>query len=131
MSERLLPAAAGAERTLVTLPDRSRTGGLMVFDPSGWGKSRLLGRAIAHQDFLRGVGTVVFDVVGATIDNALDKLLYLPAGLQRAALERVRYCNMAGQRAADARVYVPAFPMLCPQSEGESLFITAQRVWWI
>jgi hypothetical protein len=41
----------------------------------GTGKSRLLGRKIAIQDFLAGFPQVIFDPVGATIDNFLDKVL--------------------------------------------------------
>src|SRR4051794_26162952 len=100
----------------------------MLFAPSGWGKSRLLGRGVAHQDFMRSVGTVVIDVVGGTIDNALDKLLYLPEPEQREALPRIRYCNMAGEHGRDGKLYVPGFPMLAPQSPQESFYTTSQRL---
>ncbi len=117
---RLAPTAA-------LISDPARVGGLMVYAPSGWGKSRLLGRGVCHQDARRRVGTVVLDVVGATIDHALDKLLYLPESAQQAALSRVRYCNMAGEEAG-GRLFVPAWPMLAPRHPGESLYQTAQRL---
>ena len=46
---------------------------------------------------MRGVGTAVLDSVGGTIDNCLNKLLYLPEEEQVALAEKVIYCNMAGQ----------------------------------
>src|SRR5688500_13591681 len=110
------------------LPDDARSGGLMIFAPQGWGKSRLLGRGIVHQKAMRGVGVVVIEAVGGTIHNALDKALYLPEGLQRRFIDRLRYCNMAGERGEDGKRYAPAFPMRRPQSSDESLFVTAQRV---
>jgi hypothetical protein len=120
LSPRLAPAAA-------LLRDDARVGGLMLYAPSGWGKSRLLGRSICHQDSRRGVGSVVLDVVGATVDNALDKLLYLPRSEQLAALSRIRYCNMAGEEVNGQR-FAPAWPMLAPQRPAESLYETSQRL---
>src|SRR3712207_8542783 len=41
------------------------------------------------------------DAVGGTIDNALDKVLYLPKEKQKKVLKRIRYCNMAGERSSE------------------------------
>lgn len=123
----LVLAEADAQRGAF-IYDEARVGGLMVFAPSGWGKSRLLGRAICHQDALRGVGTVVFDVVGETLANALDRLLYLPEPLQRALIKRIRYVNMGGQELPDGTVVVPSWPMLTKRRKSESLYTTAARI---
>jgi len=106
-----------------TIPDRARSGGLMIFAPSGWGKSRLLGRRICYQDTMRGTGQVVIDRVGGTIDNLLDKVLYLPRDKQLEVGSRLIYCNMAGQSG-----YVTLWPMLQRRHQEESLYQTSERV---
>src|SRR4051812_37199830 len=128
MKHRPLLGTSGLIRRGAFVPDDARSGGLFIVGPSGWGKSRLLGRSICHQDALRRIGTVVLDVVGGTIDNALDKVFYLPKKEQLELGARIRYCNVAGERAEDGRQYVPAFPMLAPRRPEESLYETSQRL---
>src|SRR5215211_1920432 len=113
----------------VSLPDQARTGGKLLAAPTGWGKSRFLG-ALCFQDLLRGVGTVVLDAVGGTIDNLLNKLLYLPEAQQREISEKVIYCNMAGHRVGDSAydTYVTAWPMLYKLDKKETLDVTSQRI---
>src|SRR5215204_7706613 len=107
----LLPSHLMEESVLLT--DDARTGGMLLAAPTGWGKSRFLG-ALCYQDLLRGIGTVVLDAVGGTIDNCLNKLLYLSQVDQVALSEKVIYCNMAGHRVGDSAydTYVTAWPML-------------------
>jgi hypothetical protein len=50
----------------------SRSMGIYLLAGRGIGKSRLLGRKIAMQDYLAGFPQVIFDPVGATIDTFLD-----------------------------------------------------------
>jgi hypothetical protein len=61
----------------------ARSMGIYVLAGRGTGKSRLLGRKIALEDFLAGFPQVIFDPVGATIDNFLDSvtglLQYIPS----------------------------------------------------
>jgi hypothetical protein len=111
------------------VPDDARSGGLMVFGPSGWGKSRLLGRSTVFDDLKSGVGQVVLDAVGGTIDNCLDKVLRLPPAKQRQILKRIRYCNMAGQRVGSDihDAIVTPFPVLTKRTTQESLNERSQR----
>src|SRR5215217_7324597 len=113
----------------VVLPDQARTGGILLAAPTGWGKSRYLG-ALCYLDLLRGVGTVVLDAVGGTIDNLLNKLLYLPEAQQVALSEKVIYCNMAGHRVGDSAydTYVSSWPMLYKLDKKETLDVTSQRI---
>src|SRR5215216_4437825 len=113
----------------VVLPDQARTGGKLLAAPTGWGKSRFLG-ALCFQDLLRGVGTVVLDAVGGTIDNLLNKLLYLPEAQQVALSEKVIYCNMAGHRVGDSAydTYVSSWPMLYKLDKKGTLDVTSQRI---
>ncbi len=50
------------------LYDAGRLMGLLVLATRGTGKSTLLGRIVALQDFLRGVPLVILDPLGGTID---------------------------------------------------------------
>jgi hypothetical protein len=106
---------------LLWIPDRSRSMGVRVMAGRGAGKSRLLGRIIAWEDFLRGVPLVVLDPHGPTIDNFVDKLLYLPAAVQRRLAKRILYVNMNGMDG-----HVPTFPLYFRFGD-ESLYRVSQR----
>src|SRR5215216_7016238 len=123
----VLPSHLMDESVLLT--DEARTGGMFLMAPTGWGKSRFLG-AQCYQDFLRGIGTVVLDAVGGTIDNCLNKLLYLPEEEQKELAEKIVYCNMAGYRVGDSTydTLVTAWPMLYKLSDMETLDVTSQRI---
>lgn len=97
--------------------------GVHVMAGRGSGKSRLLGRIISWQDFLRGIPLVIIDPVGTVIDNLLDKLARLSFEQQHAlgVSRRVRYVDMAG---AAGRV-VP-FPLYYRLAD-ESLYAVSQR----
>src|SRR5918992_671649 len=75
--------------------------GIYLLAGRGTGKSRLLGRKIAMQDFLAGFTQVVFDPVGATIDNFLDSvtgfLQYIPADERQLFWDRITYVDMSGK----------------------------------
>ena len=104
------------------LPDRARNMGIHLMAGRGSGKSRLMGRVIGWQDFVRGVPLVVFDPMGATIDALLDKIARLSPSDQRALRvpSRLRYVDMAG----GGRV-VP-FPLYYRLGD-ESLYEIARR----
>jgi hypothetical protein len=125
LEERLPPKPKKRKKKLVSLAADARSGGLMIWAPSGWGKSVLLG-AICHQDSMQRIGFVCIDIIGGTIDHALNHLLYLPRNHQLAQLKQIRYCNMAGEDVGQ-ETYVPPFPMLTQQFANERLFHTSQR----
>jgi hypothetical protein len=81
---------------LFFLADQARNMGIHMVSGKGSGKSRMLGRVIAWQDFIRGIPLVIFDPHGPTIDNFLDKLTRLPADAQRRLWPRVLYVDMSG-----------------------------------
>src|SRR5829696_3538859 len=113
----------------ILLLDQARTGGISLAGPTGSGKSRFLG-ALSFQDLLRGVGTVVLDAVGGTIDNCLSKLLYLPKHEQGALAEKSIYCNMVGYQAGESvhDTLVTSWPMLYRLDKKETLDVTSQRI---
>lgn len=96
--------------------------GLSVWTTRGAGKSRLLGRIIAFQDFSRGVPLVILDPIGGTIDNFLDKVSRRPLAERLKLWQRVRYVNMNGQhgRIIPWPIYYQAF-------EGERFSDVSQR----
>src|SRR4051812_1480633 len=77
------------------LPDTARSMGIHLLAGKGSGKSRLMGRGIAWDDFIRGIPVVIFDPVGPTIDNFLDKLTRLPREYQECLWKRVIYVDMS------------------------------------
>jgi hypothetical protein len=88
-------------QTARTLPASARVMGLYVLAGRGTGKSRLLGRKIAFGDFLAGIPQVIFDPVGATIDNFLDKVTWFlydyPQLAQDPIWDRIIYVDMSGK----------------------------------
>src|SRR5689334_5328801 len=80
----------------LVLGDDIRSMGAHLVAGKGAGKSRLLGRFIAWQDFLRQTPLIVFDPFGPVIDNFLDKLLWLPAAEQQKLASRIVYVPTAG-----------------------------------
>jgi hypothetical protein len=75
--------------------------GIYVLAGRGTGKSRLLGRKIAPGDFFAGFPQVIFDPIGATIDNFLDKVTWFlydhPQLAQGPIWERITYVDMSGK----------------------------------
>lgn len=114
-----LPGPAGR---LLGLPDAGRGMAVRICAGRGAGKSRLMGRVIAFQDFVRGVPTIILDAVGSVIDNGFDKLIRLPKRAQQKLWERVRYVECAGLQG-----YVTAWPLYVRHGD-ESLYAISQRV---
>lgn len=106
---------------LLFLPDKSRNMGIHLVASKGTGKSRLMGRVIAWQDFVRGIPLVVFDPHGPTIDNFIDKITRLPADVQKRLWPRILYVNMSG--AANSVITFPLYYRL----GAESLYAISQR----
>jgi hypothetical protein len=100
--------------------------GILMIAGRGTGKSRLLGRKIATQDFFAGFPQVIFDPIGATIDNFLDKVLWFLSDfpqLERDPVwERIVYVDMSGKDG----VVVP-FPLYYRLGTERSLLEIAER----
>src|SRR4051794_26981486 len=79
------------------LPDKSRNMGIHLMAGRGSGKSRLMGRGIGWNDFIRNIPLVILDPAGPTIDNLLDKILRSPHDQQEQLLSRVVYVDMSGK----------------------------------
>ena len=83
-----------------SLSRSARSMGIYVLAGRGTGKSRLLGRKIAPGDFFAGFPQVIFDPVGTTIDNFLDKVtwfLYDHPQLEPGPIwDRITYVDMSG-----------------------------------
>jgi hypothetical protein len=112
--------------TARTLPASARVMGLYVLAGRGTGKSRLLGRKIAFGDFLAGIPQVIFDPVGTTIDNFLDKVTWFlhdhPQLAQDPIWDRIIYVDMSGKDG----VVVP-FPLYYRLGTERSLLEQAER----
>src|SRR5919106_337802 len=112
--------------TARTLPASARVMGLYVLAGRGTGKSRLLGRKIAMQDFLAGIPQVIFDPVGTTIDNFLDKVTWFlydyPQLEQDPIWDRIIYVDMSGKRGN-----VVPFPLYYRLGTERSLLEIAER----
>lgn len=89
-----------ASHTGVWLTDDSRRMPVFLAAGPGSGKSRLLGRLLAWQDFINGVPLVILDPHGVTIDNFIDKLSRLPEQfpehVRRTLWQRIRYVDVSG-----------------------------------
>jgi|GEM_PF-2316582 len=81
---------------LLWVPDDARSSGVHISAGRGSGKSRMLGRLIAWEDFFRGFPVVLFDSVGGAIDNFLDKITLLPREYQQRLWPRVMYVDLSG-----------------------------------
>jgi hypothetical protein len=101
--------------------DDARSMGIHIQAGKGSGKSRLMGRGIAWQDFIRGVPLVIFDPHGPTIDNFLDKITRMPQEIQEPLWPRVLYVDMSGSSG-----YVIPFPLYY-RLGNESLYDISQR----
>jgi hypothetical protein len=104
----------------------ARSMGIYVLAGRGTGKSRLLGRKIAPQDFFAGFPQVVFDPIGATIDNFLDKVMWFlhdyPELDPGPILERIVYVDMSGKDGV-----VMPFPLYYRLGTERSLLEIAER----
>jgi hypothetical protein len=84
--------------------------GIYLLAGRGTGKSRLLGRKIAMQDYVAGIPQAICDPVGATLDNFLDKVIRFLDPLPRVDRDlfwdRIIYIDMSGKDG-----YITPFPL--------------------
>src|SRR4051794_23400411 len=92
--------------TSIAIPSVARAMGIHFVAPRGAGKSRDMGRLIAFKDFLAGIPLIIIDPTGPTIDNFLDKLMYLDPEDQRILGKRIKYLDMSGKSKP-----APGFPL--------------------
>jgi hypothetical protein len=97
--------------------------GTFMASGKGTGKSRGVVRDLVWKRFLRGIGQVYLDPVGAGALNFVDKLLRfsarLPRHSQKQLWQRVRVLRFSGQN-------LPGFPLYFRLGQ-ESLYEMAQR----
>jgi hypothetical protein len=109
-----------------TIPASARVMGLYLLAYCGSGKSRMLVRLIAMQDFLAGRPQVIFDPVDATIDNFLDKvtrfLHYVPASQRSAFWDHITNVDMSGKDG-----FITPFPLYYCLGTERSLLEIAER----
>jgi hypothetical protein len=109
-----------------SLSRSSRSMGIYFLAGRGRGKSRMLGRKIAMEDYLAGFPQVIFDPVGATIDNFLDKvtrfLQYIPASQRSLFWDRITYVDMSGKGGV-----VTPFPLYYRLGTERSLLEISER----
>jgi hypothetical protein len=109
-----------------TLPAESRVMGLYLLGASRSGKSRMLGRVIAWQDFIAGRGQVIFDPRGVTISNFLDKLIrflqYIPPDQHFKYWQRIRYVEVSGKEG-----FITGLPLYYRLTPEETLAEISER----
>ena len=106
--------------SVVVLPDDARSMGIYLLAGRGSGKSRLMGRVISWQDFIRRKPQVILDPNSQTIANFLDKVARLSPERRAVAHSRIRYIDMG------SRTHAVPWPLYI-RYEGESLFEVSQR----
>jgi hypothetical protein len=110
----------------LTITRNARSMGVYFLVGRGTGKSRMLGRKIAMQDFLAGFPQVIFDPIGATIDNFLDKvtrfLQHIPASQRDLFWDRITYVDMSGKGG-----FITPFPLYYTLGSERSLLEIAER----
>ncbi len=122
--EELIPEFV--RKRAIEIPDVTRASGVRIVGARGSGKSRLVGRLLSFQDFLRGVPQIIIDPVGGTADNLLDKIsrLELPEQQLWRLWNRITWIDMGGRAGLETPV-VP-FPLLYA-NPGDSYFDQSQR----
>ena len=104
------------------LSDIDRRRGIHIVAPSGFGKSWSIGRRFAFNDLCRNVPVIIFDPIGSTIDNLLDKIGKQPKPFQKKLWKRIRYVDMSGRGGC-----VMPFPIYYTERQGDSLYRSASR----
>lgn len=104
------------------LSDTDRKRGIHLVAQSGFGKSWFLGRRLVFNDVCRNVPVIIFDPIGATIDNLLDKIGKQPKPLQKKLWPRIRYVDMGGRDG-----YVMPFPLYYRERQDDSYYRIANR----
>ena len=95
--------------------------GIHIVGGPGSGKSRLMGRLLAWQAFLRGMPVVVLDPTGGIVANLMDKIARLPEPVRRLLWPRIVYVD------AGATDYIVPTPVYYRNRETDTLFEIANR----
>jgi len=112
-----LPAFA---RRLRFLPDPALKLGCHIVAGPGSGKSRLMGRIIGWQAFLRQQPVVILDPSGGIVQNIVDKISRLSPAERQHLWPRLRYVDVG---ASDYIVSTPLYSRL----GNDTLFAVANR----
>jgi hypothetical protein len=109
-----------------TLPAEARIMGLYLLGASRTGKSRMLGRVIAWQDFMDEIGQVIFDPRGVTISNFLDKVVrflqYVPFDQHDKYWRRIKLVDVSCKEG-----FVTGLPLYYRLTPEETLAETSER----
>lgn len=109
-----------------TLPAEARIMGIYLLGASRTGKSRMLGRVIAWQDFIEGIGQVICDPRGVTISNFLDKLIrflqFVPPDQHDKYWQRIKYVDVSGKSG-----FITGLPLYYRLSPSETLAEASER----
>jgi hypothetical protein len=114
--------------TARTLPPEARIMGVYLLGASRAGKSRMLGRHLAWQDYIAtpAIGQVLFDGLGVSISNFLDKLIrflqYVPSDQHERYWRRIRYVDVSGITG-----FVPGLPLYYRLHPEETLAAISDR----
>jgi hypothetical protein len=115
------PAPVALDR-LHLLPDAALKNGVHIVGGPGSGKSRLMGRILAWQAFLRGKPVVVLDPTGGIVANVVDKIARLPRPVREKLWPRIVYVD------AGATDYVVPTPVYYRNRDTDTLFEIANRL---
>lgn len=108
-------------RQRLLIQDSALKNGTHIVASPGAGKSRLIGRQVAFQQFLREIPQVALDPVGGIIDNFLDKMRLLPDHIRRQSWRRVVYIDVG------ATDYIVPTPLYYRFDPNETTFTVANR----
>ena len=95
--------------------------GIHIVGGPGSGKSRLMGRLLAWQAFLRGMPVVILDPTGGIVANVIDKIARLPQVLRKQLWPRILYVD------AGATDHVVPTPLYYRNGTSDTLFAAANR----
>jgi hypothetical protein len=108
------------------IPASARARGIVCIGAPGVGKSRLFGRRLVWDAYLLEQPQVVFDPIGATIDNFLDTVIrhlpYLTKDAGETDTKRIVYVDMSGRDG-----YILPFPLYYRLGTERSLWEIAER----
>jgi hypothetical protein len=112
--------------TIRAIPNSARARGIACIGAPGVGKSRLFGRRLVWDAYLLAQPQVVFDPLGATIDNFLDKVIrhlpYLAKDAGKPDTKRIVYVDMSGRDG-----YIVPFPLYYRLGTERSVWEVSER----
>ena len=115
------PLPLSLAKRLHFIADSALKNGIHIVGGPGSGKSRLMGRVIGWQPFMRGKPVVVLDPTGGIVANIVDKISRLPLEQRRRLWPRIVYID------AGATDYVVPSPLYTRRCATETLFAAANR----